>query len=217
MNKSRLKKIGKWALLAGVALLTFIVVCNALVKHSAKDKIFSSLDEIPANAVALVLGTNPQGPDGFNNPYFQYRINAAAELYHAGKVQHIIVSGDNSRKSYNEPAAMQEALEKKGIPRSAITLDYAGFRTLDSVVRCREIFQQTQFTVISQQFHNERALFIAKENDLDVIAYNATNPFRKEINKTQIREYLARCKAVLDIYLLNKQPKYLGEKIDLPI
>ena len=175
------------------------------------------MHQLPQNKVGLVLGTAKYTKNGYLNPYFQYRIEAAAKLYTMGKVKHLLVSGDNSQKSYNEPATMQKALIDKGVPKSATTLDYAGFRTLDSVIRSKEVFGQNQLTVISQKFHNQRALFIANRKGIKAVAYNAKDVSLQLGLKTMLREYLARCKAVLDLVLLNQQPKFLGEKIKLDI
>lgn len=131
--------------------------------------VYRDVDKLPSYEVGLLLGTSPS-VNGMNNIFFSTRIEAAKTLYERGKIQHILVSGDNATKSYNEPEAMKKALIKAGIPESAITLDYAGFRTLDSVVRAREIFGQADgFIIISQPFHVERALFLARANGIEAI------------------------------------------------
>ena len=112
---------------------------------------------------------------------------------------------------------MQQALIDCGVPASRITLDYAGFRTLDSVVRSREVFQREKFTIMSQAFHNERAVFIARSLGMEVVGYNADPVARYRGSWLRVREYLARTKAVLDLYILRKQPKFLGDKIDINI
>ena len=198
-------------------LLFFIWICNFWVEYSTKQQIFANLEKIPFNKVGLVLGTAKYLNGGYRNPYFYYRIEAAAQLYHAGKVKHLLVSGDNSLKSYNEPEEMQMALMEKGVPESAITLDYAGFRTLDSVVRSKAVFGQQKITIISQKFHNQRAIFIANQRGVTAVGYNSKDvSFRLGI-KIRLREYLARCKAILDIIILNKQPKFLGEQVHINI
>jgi len=213
-------KTKKWihlGLIIILLLLLFIWACNYWIEKSTAQQVYNDINKLPKNDVALVLGTSKYTTNGYQNPYFYYRIEAAAKLYHTKKIKHIIVSGDNRFKSYNEPKEMQHALEKKGIPSSAITLDYAGFRTLDSVVRSKEVFGQKRITIVSQKFHNHRALFIANRRGIDAIAYNAQDIGIRQGLKTMLREYLARCKAVLDIVLLNKQPKFLGEKIIINI
>lgn len=198
-------------------VLFFIWICNFWVEHSTKRQIFANLEKIPFNEVGLVLGTSKYLNGGYQNPYFYHRIEAAAQLYHAGKVKHLLVSGDNSLKSYNEPKQMQVTLMEKGVPESAITLDYAGFRTLDSVVRSKAVFGQQKITIISQKFHNQRAIFIANQRGVTAVGYNSKDvSFRLGI-KIRLREYLARCKAILDIIILNKQPKFLGEKVYINI
>ena len=160
----------------------------------------------------MLLGTSRYRAGGTTNLYFQYRINAAVELYRIGKIKHIIVSGDNRVENYNEPKQMQIVLMSRGIPESAITLDYAGFRTLDSVVRCKKVFGQTKFIIISQKFHVERALFIAHKYDIDAIGFAAKDPPQKYSTRTKIREIFAKTKAVIDLYLINKKPKFLGKR-----
>ncbi|MEM1322928.1 MAG: ElyC/SanA/YdcF family protein [Bacteroidota bacterium] len=205
--------------LVALMLLGALVIwgCNYWVEQSTAAQIYSDLDQLPSNKVALVLGTNRLIRNRYRNPYFDTRMDAAYQLYATGKVKHLILSGDNGRKSYSEPDDMKAALMERGVPESAITLDYAGFRTLDSVVRCNAVFQQSKFTIISQKFHNHRALFIASQKGLDAIAYNAETPWANVTNKVKIREYLARCKAVLDLYVLGKGPRFYGDKIRIDV
>ena len=204
----------RWLALVAVLILLFCILCNQWVASATRSKMTHTIAELPNNSVGLVLGTSRYGPGGYTNLYFAHRIEAAWQLYKAGKIKHFILSGDNSRVSYNEPIEMQKALIEKGVPPEAITLDYAGFRTLDSVVRCKEVFQQHKFTIISQKFHNHRALFIARYYGLDAVAFNA-KAVAYNAKRMYIREMLARCKAVLDLYILHKKPKFLGEKIDI--
>ncbi|MCP4700630.1 MAG: hypothetical protein GY862_27820 [Gammaproteobacteria bacterium] len=189
--------------------------CDYWIERQTRGRLYSDVNTIPAKNVALVLGTSRRLRNGQSNRYFEYRMNAAAQLYKAGKIKHIIASGDNRKKSYNEPTDMLKALIKRGIPKTAITLDYAGFRTLDSVVRCREIFSQDDIIVVSQAFHNQRALFISEHHGIKAIAFNAEDVPAMEDLKTRLREYLARFKAVLDLYVLKTKPKFLGEKVDI--
>ena len=193
-----------------------VLSCDIWVRLRARNYLYDSLSEIPANHVGLVLGTSKRVKSGGINLFFQYRIKAAAQLYHAGKVRHFILSGDNRLKSYNEAQDMKEALVSQGVPDSVITLDYAGFRTLDSIIRSKEVFGQQRITIISQKFHNQRALFIARAKGLDAIAFNAQSVRRSYAPMTYIREYLARVNAVLDVYILHTQPHFLGDPILLP-
>jgi SanA protein len=149
-------------------------------------------------------------PDGRNNLFFTHRIEAAAALFKAGKVRHLIVSGDNGRQEYDETTAMKDALLAKGVPADAITMDYAGFRTLDSVVRAKLVFGQSKVTVISQAFHDKRALFIADHSGIDAIALAAPGVGSAEGFLVRLREVFARAKAVADLFLLGARPKFAG-------
>jgi SanA protein len=192
-----------------------MVVCNNIIIRDTATSIYDNVDSIPHNRVGLLLGTSKTVPNGYENPYFRYRIEATAKLYHAGKIDRIIVSGDNSRKEYNEAEYMRTDLVALGVPDSCIYLDYVGFRTYDSMLRGREIFGQSKYTVISQQFHNERAIFIAQHNGMEVVGFNARDVSKRVGFKTGIRERFARVKVFLDIYVLHTKPKFLGEKIEV--
>ncbi|MCK5876847.1 MAG: YdcF family protein [Candidatus Marithrix sp.] len=203
-------------LLLFIILVISIVSSNLWIEFQAQDRIYSNIDEVPTKKIALLLGTVKNLRYGNINSYFKYRIDAAVQLYKAGKIKHILASGSNHTSYYNEPIDMQKALIERGVPAHAITLDYAGFRTLDSVIRCKEIFsQQDDIVIVSQAFHNKRAIFISDFYNIKAIGFNAKDvPFRNDM-KTPIREYLARLKAVLDLYFLKTQPKFLGEKVKI--
>jgi len=203
----------KWGALLSVLLM---ILSHVVVEKATSDFIYSSVDSIPKNHVGLLLGTNKYLKRGTINLYYKYRIEAASLLYKKGKIDYIIVSGDNSVKNYNEPAQMREDLVKSGIPADRIFLDYAGFRTLDSVVRAKEIFGQNSITIISQPFHNKRAIYIARNKNINAVAFNAREVQLKYGIKVQIRELFARVKLMIDLYIINKNPKFLGEKIIIP-
>lgn len=188
------------------------VICNEIVVRAAHNKLYSDTNVIPANKVGILLGTAKSLANGTPNLFFTYRIKAAAELYRAGKVENIVVSGDNGRSTYDEPTAMKEALIAEGVDSTHIYLDYAGFRTFDSVVRLKEIFDQNRATVISQKFHNQRAIYIANRLGIDLIGYNAQDVSKFYGFKTMLRERFARVKVVLD-FLLGVEPRFLGEKV----
>ena len=211
---SQIKNIlfSKWIIYACSLMVLSVVLSNVvIIKYTAK-AIYAQDSTIPNKEVALILGTSKYTHEGYTNLFFKYRIEAAAKLYHLGKIKHIIVSGDNSLKEYNEPRQMRKALIQLGVPKKAITLDYAGFRTLDSVVRCKKIFGQNEFMIISQRFHLERALFIARKYDIDAIGFAAEDPPENYSFKTNFREYFAKTKAIIDLYIINKTPKFLGKK-----
>ena len=199
---------------SGVALLLLVLLLNYKVKHDVKESMYDNITETPSKKVGLLLGTAKYVKGGWINLYYTHRITAAVELYKAGKIEYILISGDNGRESYDEPTLMKEDLMAAGIPESAIYLDYAGFRTLDSLVRCKIIFGELDILVISQQFHNERAVYIARARGIQAVGYNAQDVNAKYGFKTRIREYLARTKMFLDLWF-GKEPKFLGEEIQI--
>ncbi len=209
------KKWFHWGVFAVSVLVFLTILSNRTVIDSSEDYLFSDSAEIPQNNLGLVLGTSKYARKGGINPYFKYRMEAAAKLYHAGKLKHLILSGDNHKHGYNEPQQMKDYLIDLGVDSMDITLDYAGFRTFDSVIRVKEIFGQNKVTIISQKFHNQRAVFLARKNEIEAIAYNAKTPWYSP--RMKLREYLAKCKAMLDIYVLKTTPKFLGEKIEIKL
>ncbi|WP_338793405.1 ElyC/SanA/YdcF family protein [Bernardetia sp. MNP-M8] len=213
--KKYLKKIMLISFLLILGVIGSIIIADYLVVSKTESSLFENVTMIPTRKVGVVLGTRKILPNGYINNYFTYRIDATVSLYRSGKIKYIIVSGDNSTKEYNEPEDMKNALIAKGIPEDRIFMDFAGFRTLDSVVRAREIFGQSSFTVISQKFHNQRAIYLAHLEGMEVIGFNAKDVSIKYGIKTQIREKLARVKVFVD-YLTGKEPKFLGEKIIIP-
>ena len=195
-------------------VLGFIIFCNVSISRYAKSKLYDSVDEIPYRRAALVLGTSPRGRNGGPNRFYLARINACVELFEANKVDRIIVSGDNRHTNYNEPEAMRRSLVERGIPDEVIFLDYAGFRTFDSVVRAHEVFRQPNFIVVSQKFHNERAVFIAGKKGIEAFGYNAEDVGFNYGLMTYIRECFARCKVYIDL-IPGKQPQFLGDPVDV--
>lgn len=196
-------------------LVLTIFAADYYVQATVQRNLYTDVNTIPKNKVGLLLGTTKMLKNGRLNRYYKYRITAAVELYQAGKIDYLLVSGDNSRKGYDEPTDMKEDLIKKGVPEDKIFLDYAGFRTLDSVVRSKEIFGQQTLTIISQKFHNERAVFIANHKEIEAIGFEAEDVLGRAGLKVQIREKLARVKVLLDL-LFGVQPKFGGQKINIP-
>jgi len=191
-----------------ITLVLFILISNVWVISSTQGQVFDTMDQLPANRVGLVLGTTNKLKSGEDNPYFTGRIKAAAELYHSGKIKKIILSGDNRTRYYNEPLRMKNALLDENVPEKDIILDNAGLRTLDSVIRCKEIFGNDSVTIITQRFHTYRALFISDYYTIKAVALAASDvPFPKSM-PTTIREIMARPLAVIDLYILKKSPEY---------
>lgn len=201
----------------GIVLVAVSIgVCNWIVIRSAKGRTYSEINAVPYHKVGVVLGTVPYLANGHENYYFNSRMKAAADLYFAHKISYILATGDNHKRNYNEPESMRQALLALGVPDSAIILDYAGFRTFDSMVRAKKVFGQDSFIVISQHWHNERAIFIALHQGMDVVGYDAKDAIvRRGYVKNCVREMLAKVKAVYDV-CVGKQPKYLGEPVIIP-
>ena len=189
-----------------------VVVSNLVIKFSTAHYLYDSVELIPYNEAGLVLGTSPRVRNGGSNPYFTNRMVAAAELYHNGKVSVMIVSGDNRTRYYNEPEQMRRALVSLGVPSSSIIMDQAGLRTLDSVLRARDVFNINEITIISQKFHNQRAVYIAKQKGMKVYALNAKDVDHNPSDRTRLREWLAKTIVFWDL-LTNRQPQHLEKEI----
>lgn len=212
ITKKRIVKVAFYA----IALLVVIAQVSYWgVAICANGRMYDSVNDIPYNEVGMLLGTGPITITGEPSPFFQYRIDAAEELYKAGKVKFILISGDNSREDYSEPDIMRDSLIARGVPEESIYLDYAGFRTWDSVIRADKVFGQKKMTVISQQFHNERSIFIGDRFGMELIGFNAKDKSsRLNIVRAYIRENFARVKIFVDL-LIDKQPHFLGEPIEI--
>ena len=199
-----------------IIIISIICICTVYLSVSlySRKYIYSSIEDIPYNDVALVLGTSKYLYNGQINMYFKFRMDAAYELYKSGKVKFILVSGDNRYRSYNEPRQMRLDLIKLGVDKKHIFLDFAGFRTRDSIIRANKVFELTNFTIVSQPFHNERAILIARQKKINAIAYNANN-VRKLYRVRQFpRELGARILMFIDI-IFNKPPKFYGDIIKI--
>ncbi len=188
--------------------------CNYQIISQAAHKHYSDIDLLPKNKTGILLGTSKYLKNGHINPYYQYRIDAAFKLLKSDKIEFIVISGDNSTKRYNEPEMMREDLKNLGIDTNKVFLDFAGFRTFDSMVRLKKVFGQDSTTIISQKFHNERALYIAQKIGICAVAFDA-----KDVSKSfgfwiELREKIARVKVYVDI-ILGVNPKFLGKKIQI--
>jgi len=205
MNQQRsFKKIAGTALAIGwVMFLALVFGCNIWIIASTRSQIFYDVSSIPFNDDGLVLGTGKLIEKGRVNQHFVQRIDAAAALYREGKVKRLILSGD---KGHDEPLEMKRALLQRGVPESALVLDNYGSRTLDSVVRARDVFKCARLTIISERFHDFRALFLSHYFGIDAVAYAPGDLSVRWMIRPTLREYLARVKAVLDLYALNTKP-----------
>nr|WP_234109356.1 ElyC/SanA/YdcF family protein [Chryseobacterium sp. R2A-55] len=210
-----LKKITSLFLILFVLGIFSVWLANLTVTKSSAKYVTSDLSKLGNQKVGLVLGTSEKTGRGYPNYYFRYRIDAAEKLYKSGKVQYLIVSGDNSQKDYNEPEDMMNALIARGIPKDKIYQDFAGFRTLDSVLRAESIFGQKSFIIVSQKFHNERAVYLARKNNIQAFGFNATDVREMGGLKTKNREYFARAKVFVDL-LFGVDSKFGGERVIIP-
>lgn len=198
-----------------LAFVSVVAYANITAVWASRGRIFTDVSKIPPTRVGLVFGTTDR-VGGRENLYFRYRIDAATEVWNAGKIETLIVSGDNRSRYYNEPEKMRQALVRRGIPGERIVCDYAGLRTLDSVVRAKEIFGADTVLFISQRFQNERAIYLAKAHGLNAYGFAARDVETRAGLKTRLREVGARVKMWLDVHFLKTQPRYLGEPETLP-
>lgn len=212
------KKVKRTLTICGilvVLLVLFVATCNIIVLNSCSGYLYNDAQSVPHKRVALLLGTNPKVKSGKMNYFYKYRIDAVADLYKQGKFDRLLISGDNSRKSYSEPDAMKADLIAAGIPEDVIYLDFAGFSTYDSMVRAKKVFGLSEMIVISQRFHNQRAVYIARQNGIDAVGLNAKMvSYSKWRVKMELREILARVKAVGEV-VMDKDPHFLGEPIEI--
>ncbi len=223
IKRNRLLKIFKKIINIFLILICIFLFISTLIyfyiSNYSKDFIYEDINKIPTNNVGLALGTSPVTIKGDASLFFISRMLATKDLIDSKKINYIIVSGDNKTVSYNEPKYMKNYLLKLNVNENAIVADYAGRRTLDSVLRSNEIFNQNKITIISQKFHNERAIFIARKNGIDAIAFNAVYPYKNNLRdlptniRVFLRELLARDLAILDI-ITNKGPEILGNDIN---
>jgi SanA protein len=204
IHRRPFKKIAVATLVIGwMIFLALVFGCNIWIIASTRSQIFYNVSSIPFNNDGLVLGTGKLIEKGRVNQHFVQRIDAAAALYRGGKVKRLILSGD---KGYDEPMEMKRALLQRGVPESVLVLDNFGSRTLDSVVRARDVFKCTRLTIISERFHDFRALFLSRYFGIDAVAYAPGDLSMRWMVHPTAREYLARVKAVLDLYVLNTKP-----------
>lgn len=206
------------------AFLTFVLLvvagsavvllgCDWWIDRSAEPYTTDRVDSLPPADVALVLGTAPYVADQRRNLYFEYRLDAAAELQKAGKVKFLLVSGDNRARDYDEPTAMRDGLIARGVPPEAIYRDVAGVRTLDSVLRARDVFAQSRYIVVSQAFHNNRAVWLARQNGIEAYGYDARDvPFGSA--HQMLRQYLAAARAVYDV-IVGTEPQNNGPRVEI--
>lgn len=215
----RLRKLWLPVLVLILCVLVLpLVVCGWLVHHAAKGRIYTEEARLPFNNVGMVLGTSPTNNyNDLPNQHFMHRLQTAAALYHAGRVKHLLLTGNNDSHGYDEPSDMRVVLLKLGVPESATTLDPAGFRTLDSVVRARDVYGQHRITVITDHFHSYRTIFLARHYGVDAVAFPSEDVELRWSLKSRVRECFADVKACLDLYVLHTKAQKLGNPVVLPV
>ncbi|MFD0892087.1 vancomycin high temperature exclusion protein [Luteolibacter ambystomatis] len=213
--KRYLRRFLKACGLVILLVVLFVGYANVAPMIASRGRLFNDAASVPHRRAGLVFGCDHR-IEGRENLYFRYRIDAAADLWKAGKIDFVIVSGDNRERNYNEPEAMRQALVAHGVPTDRIVGDFAGLRTLDSVVRAKEVFGVTEIVFITQRFQNERAIYLAEAHGIDAVGYNARDVEGRGGYKTHLREIGARVKMWLDVRVLGTRPRHLGEKVGLP-
>ena len=212
-----LRRTFRWFLLTAliglVSCASVIFLSKYEIERISEGKIYENIDNVPGRKVGVVLGCSKYLRNGSPNLYFQQRIKAAKELYFSDQVKFLLVSGDNSTKYYDEPTTMKKDLVQLGVPEKKIFCDYAGLSTLDSVVRAKEVFKENRFVVISQDFHVRRAVYIGMAHNIDLIGYSSGSISGVGSVRTELRECLARVKAIMDVTFLQRKPKFMGDPV----
>ncbi len=194
--KKLLKRFIKFSLISLSVLIIAIFSIDFMTGYLVKDRLYTNVNKLPYHNYAVVLGTAKYFPSGRDNLYYKYRLNATFELFKHKKAKYFLLSGDNSSRYYNEPKNMTKDLHKKGIPNAFLRQDYQGYNTLSSIIRADKAFHLKKFTIVSQQFHCERALLIARVHNIDAVCFVAKHP--KGHYKVRIREYFARVRMLMD-------------------
>jgi len=204
--------IKKFSIYLFVFCTVIVITSNIIVNNNAKDKLYTSTTTIPKNKVGVLLGTSKILDGGIKNSFFTYRLNATLALFNAKKIDFVVISSTYESEQNDNPKDFKDELLKKGIPENKIYLDYGGSRTLNSIFNIKEVYNQPSITIISQEFHNERAIYLAEYFGIKAIGFNAQDVTNRLGYKTQIREYFARVKIFIDI-IFKVQPKLVSKKV----
>lgn len=205
-------RIARGLAVLALALVASLLLATRAIEKAAAPFVSEQAQSLPHEKVGLLLGCAQRLSDGRQNLFFTKRIAAAATLYQSGKIDYVLVSGDNSRPNYDEPSDMRRALVAAGVPGTRIVLDYAGFRTLDSVVRAKEVFGLKRFTVISQRFHDERAVYLARQHGIEAYGFVAADVGGADGLRVRLRELFSRAFAILDVTVLGSRPHFTGPR-----
>ncbi len=197
--KARLRTAERIFAVIILVIALFVTAVNSTILNATSDRIFDNVADLPYNEAALLLGTSRRLSSGGLNPDFTYRVDAAVDLFNAGRVSYIIASGNKEQRYYDEPEEFRKELVLRGVPDERIILDGKGYRTIDSVARCREIFGFDRCTIVTQRFHAPRAIYLADFLGVEAVAYAARDVEPRKGAKTVFREVFARVKAFTDI------------------
>ncbi len=200
-------------IIIGLILLSALAL-DRWISWKTAPYVYDEIQDLPSRQVGVVLGTAKYYRTGVINQYYRYRIQGALNAYNSGKVDYLLLSGDNAQQNYNEPVTMRRDLIAAGVNPADIVLDYAGFRTLDSIVRTRKVFDTNDFIIITQRFHCERALFIALHMGIQAQCYAVPSP--KNMLTVRLREFGARLGALADLYIFKREPRFLGPLVPIP-
>lgn len=188
--------------MVGALVLISTVAINFFVLRSSQGRVFYHPEELPTNAVGLVLGTDLKRPDGSTNIHFLNRTTAAARIFASGKVKRLIISGNPDNRGFNEVLEIQRALLERGVPDEAMLLDVGGLRTWDSIRTVAKVQQLKTVTVVTDGFHAPRSIFLCRHFGIDAVAFcGDREPSSYWLFRVEVREYLARVKAMIDVWL----------------
>lgn len=205
-----LKGLLKTLFAAALLLAVGVVVINLWIFHKTHARIEHEVPLCVSQPVGLVFGTAQWLRKGGPNPYYQARMETSAELLRLNRIQHLLLSGDNRTRYYNEPISMWRSLRHRNVDDKVMTLDYAGFSTFDSVVRAKEVFGADRLMLISQGWHLPRALFIADALGIEATGCAVPNDGIEGEWRLRLREWLARAATFGDLYFWGRQPYFLG-------
>lgn len=210
----KIKKFFWWSFLSCCVFVAVVVINYGIVSLNAAGRTFNDVADVPKHEYGLILATSPITPGGTRNLYFDMRIKSAVELYDAGKVARLIVSGGDYTQDVNnhygcdEPRMISDSLVSRGVPVDCITLDYEGTRTLNSIAKAKQVYALDSVVLVSQKYHNERAIWQADHYGLKVVGYNASHSpiFANQVRNIS-REFLARVKLMIDM-TFGVEPKF---------
>lgn len=183
---------------------------HTYVEGAARGRVLTWVEEVPAAPVAILFGARVY-PDGTLCPVLEERVQAGIALYRAGKVRKLLMTGDNSRRSYDEVSAMKAYAVARGVPPEDVVRDFAGFRTFDSCYRARSVFGVQRAVLVTQAYHLPRALYLARQLGINAVGFAAQNGVdRSVLAQYEAREWPADAEAVLDLHVWHKKPRFAG-------